>query len=147
MSDIVVLAPDIELLVVQFLLVQDEFSDLGPKRIVTELPKEKVFPLVRLHQFNDQQITAPPLWLMRYSLQVDVWGGTKNACRSLAETMRAVLVARLPDVHAAGVVTGCQVGGLDTTVDNSVPTDKGNARPRCRFDTEIWAHPLPAVSS
>lgn len=148
MSDIdIVLLPDSELLIVNFWLEQAELADLE-RRIYTELPTEKDFPAARVHQFNDQQISEPALWLMRYSLQVDVWGGTKNATRSLAETMRSLLVARIVGAHTEGVVTRVATGGLDTTSDDSVPSRSGKARPRCRFDVVLYAHParVPAGS-
>lgn len=145
MSDIeIVVLPDAEQLVVQFLLDQSELAPLGD-RITTELPSTKNFPAARVHQFNDQQASGPALWLMRYSLQIDVWGGPKTLARQLADTIRALLKARLVGAHELGVVTGVDVGGLDTTADDSVPSSSGKARPRCRFDVDVWAHPSPVV--
>lgn len=142
----IVLMPDIEQLVVGFLLDQSELASVD-ERIYTELPKEKVFPAVRVHQFNDAQATERTLWLMRYSLQIDVWGGTKNQARDIADTIRALLDARVVGTHAEGVVSGVITRGLDTTADGTVPTKDGKARPRCRFDVDIWAHPAPDVGS
>lgn len=145
MSDIAIIVPaNAEQLVVQFLLVQDELADLE-HRVYTELPSSKDFPAARVHQFNDLQVSGPALWLIRYSLQIDVWGGPKALTRSIADTMRAVLVARLVGTHEQGVVTGVDVGGLDSTADDSVTTELGKARPRCRFDADVWAHPAPVV--
>lgn len=143
MSDL--LPPDAEKLLVNFTL--DEFGDELDDHVYTELPGSKSFPAVRIHQFYDEQASGPALWLMRYRLQVDVWGGSKNETRLLADSIRRSLVHDLPGTHDEGVVTNVEVRGLDTTADNAVPTDNGRPRPRCRFDVDVWAHAAALVGS
>lgn len=148
MSDIAIFLPvDVEQLVVQFLLDQPEITDLVDQRVVTELPKDKEFPAIRVTQFDDEQASEPVLWLTLTRLQFDVWGGPKKLARTIADTVRAVLAARLPGGHPEGVVTGVAVRGLDTTPDDTVPTSNGRARPRCRFDVHVWSHPSPIPGS
>lgn len=144
---VLVLAPDVEQLVVQFLLDQDELADQVDTDVYSALPKDhlesKAAHAVRVHQFDDAQASGPALWLMWSGLQIDVWGGSKKATRRIAETTRSLLVARLVGSHDEGVVTGVTVRGLNTTPDS----DFTPPRPRCRFDVEVWAHPSPAVGS
>lgn len=131
---------DAEQLVIQWLLDQD--LDVGG-RIYSELPAAKTFPAVRVHQFNDQQASEPGLWLMRFWLQIDVWGGPKKTTRTIADTIRALLCSDFVGVHDEGVVTAVSVFGMNTTADDSVASDEGKARPHCGFVVNVWAHPSP----
>lgn len=140
--------PDVEVLVVQFLLDQADVDDICGEQVVTTLPKDnKTFPAVRVAQFDDRLVTTQPLHVVRTSLQIDAWGGPKRLAKKLAETCRAALHASLRGVHDEGVVTGIATSGMRYLPDPSVPTENGAERPRWLFVATVTSHPLPAGGS
>lgn len=133
--------PDAEQLVVQYLLAQAELDIDG--HIYTVLPKDTTIA-VRVHQFGDVEITPEPLWLVRSTLQVDVWGGPKKTTHDIAATVRGLLRdRRIIGAHDEGVVTKTRTQGWDTTPDQSFTP----ARPRVQFLADIWTRPATTVGS
>lgn len=133
----VILLPYIEKLLVDFLADQPEIATLVADRVYTELPETKVWPLIRLHQFNSLRPTTRARWLATTVVQIDAYGGTKNIAHRLAQTCAGVLDARLTGTHDEGVVTGIVCYGLRDEPDETFES----ARPRWLFLAEITAHP------
>lgn len=137
MSAEVIILPDVELLVRNFLIAQPETVAITDTRWYSELPKTKAFPVGRVHQFNSLRSTTRARWLSTSVLQIEAYGGPKATAKLLAETAAGVIEARLPGVHDEGVVTGVVTYGMRDEPD----TEFAPAQPRWLFIAEITAHP------
>lgn len=124
MTDIILL-PDVEELVVQFLLDQidlDDFFTTGVDvnrstvtsppsgRVYSVLPNVKVFPAVRITRFGGQPRTFRPRHLDAAQIQIDGFAPTRKQAWEITETCASLLAARLAGVRDQGVVTGVDVG-------------------------------------
>lgn len=136
MSDLVLL-PNVEGLVSTFLGAHPAVDALADGRVYTVIPKAPTWPLVRVHQWDDQPTVRRPLHHVATYLQIDAFGGSKIQAWRLAETCRAALVADLPGIHDEGVVTGVDVSSLADDPDDSYAP----AKPRWRFDAVVYSHP------
>lgn len=142
MADLVVL-PDVERLVVDFLLDQSEVTDIaGAGHVFTTLPKEKPEYFARVLQFNDQR-RQNALHLVRVSLQVEFYGGAKRTAKRGAETCRALMETRLPGDYGDAVVTAVRTFGMRYEPDEVFTP----ARPRWLFAAEVTGHPVAVVES
>lgn len=133
----VVLLPNVEALVSQFLRDQDEIADLVADRVYTALPKSPEWPLLRLQRVAGGPVTHRPLHLDAAIVQLDAYGGSKAAALELVETARAVIADRIEGVHDLGVVTGVQFGPLSWLPDPVYSP----ARPRYVADVTLFVHP------
>ena len=133
------LLPNVEGLVTSFLRNHPDVIAQVGDRVVTTIPKNPTWPLIRVHQYDDQPAGQTPLHHVATFLQVDGFGGSKVQAWRAAETCRMALSRQLRGVHAEGVVTGCDVRGLADDPDD----DYTPAKPRFRFDCVVYAHPLP----
>lgn len=135
------LMPDAEELLSGFLRSQAEVTALVADRIYTSLPKEKVWPLVRLTRIGGSPTTAPAddaLLSDAPVLQVEVWGGPKKIAWLTAETIRAVVADRIVGVHTPGVVEGFAFGTARYLPDESFDP----AKPRVLFDLTLHTRPV-----
>lgn len=135
-----IIEPNAEALLSQFLRDQDEIDNLVDGRVYTAIPKSATYPLVRVSLFDDAPTLSRPLWHVAYFLQLEAFGGSKSTAWQIASTCRAAIVGRLEGVYDAfGVVTGAEVSGL-----RDVPDDSDSpARPRWIFTVTMFAHPVP----
>lgn len=139
-----VLLPDTEQLLSQFLRGQDEVAELVEDRVYTVLPNSKTFPLVRVHRFSGAPVRERPLWLDRAFFQIDCWGGANRLAWQVAETCRAVCAERLVGTHDEGVITSCSFGELSNQgLDDSFTPPKH----RYLFTMSVTAHPTRVAGS
>lgn len=143
MSDPLVILPNMEALLSQFLRDQPEIVDLVDDRVYTALPEGVTFPAVRVTQITDRKITTRPLWVAAFVMQVEAFGGSKAQAWTLAATCEGLMAARLVGVHAGGVVAGVDPGGLEDLPDDEYEP----ARPRFLFTSTVTARPVATVSS
>lgn len=146
MTDELILAPNVEALMVQFLRDQPEVAAIVGDRIYTEIPPKAEFPLVSVHVFYERPVGgSTPLWLTAHDVQVDAYGGPKATAWRLAETCRAALTSRMQGRleygtganTVAGTVTDVQPAGLRDMPDDSYTP----ARPRFLFTATTYVHP------
>lgn len=138
MSESVVLLPNLEALVSDFLRDQAEIVALVGDRVYTALPSGVQFPAMRVTQFYSLPLMNRPLWLTGGQLQIEAWGGTKGQAFGAVTTAMGVMAARLTGVHAFGCVTGVDFAGLrDQPDENYEP-----AKPRWLCTATVYAHPL-----
>lgn len=146
MSELVLL-PDVDVLVSQYLRSCSEMTSLLDQRVVTAMPSkaaDRVWPLVRLTQFNS--IDAVPNWLDGASVQVDVYAETKAQASLIGRTARMVLHA-MPGAYDTGVVSGVTTAGWRYEPDPEIKNSKGNPLPRFLFDATVHAHPNQVTGS
>lgn len=135
------LIPDVERILIGFLLARPEVAALAGSRVYATLPagQDTTVPTVRAVRWGGRPVVAHPLWLDRADVQLDAWAGTKSAAHTLAETLRAVCADHLVGVHAHGVVSAVEFGPLAYRPDD-VHTPP---RPRYVLDVAVTAHPTP----
>lgn len=138
----VVLLPDVEALVVGFLLDSTDISDICGKQVYSVLPNTKTWPAVRVTRFGGVPRTQRPLYLDRASLQVEAFAGPKKTAWRLADTCRQVL-AELPGGHDEGVVSAADFGGLAFVPD----TEFTPIVNRYLFTVDVTCHPGPETGS
>lgn len=121
------LLPDVEGLIVQFLLDRLELDDFfatgvdvnakpvtSPPfdRVYTVLPISKVFPAVRVTRIGGLPRTSRPRYVDAPQIQIDGFASRRKDAWTLTETCGALLSAALTGPHDQGVVTGADVGGV-----------------------------------
>lgn len=131
--------PDIQRLVIDFLLDQDTADG----RVYSALPKTKVWPAVRVTQFNDQPVTQRPLHLVATSLTVEAFAGPKKTAHDLAVACRTALHDSLVGTHDDAVVSAVDSFGLRDEPDETFTP----ALNRWLFTLTVHAHPLASVGS
>lgn len=146
MTDELVLQPNVEALVVQFLRDQEEVTALVGNRIYTEIPASPDWPLVRVRVYYERPVNGSrPLWLTAHDVQVEAYGGPKSVAWRVAETCRAALTARFEGAYSygaessavSGTVTHVAVSGLRDLPDEFYSP----ARPRWMFTATAYVHP------
>lgn len=150
MTDLLIM-PDWRSCLYQWLIAQDELTDLVDGRVYSELPKSKEFPLVRLSQIADPTITAGVHWAVRAVFQVDVWGTSQNLTWEIAATIKSLIESRLAGAHdtAAGsfIAGNAKAGGTRRStepverVGTESDVETSAARPHCSFDFTVILHP------
>jgi hypothetical protein len=125
--------PDVERIVADHL----RYTLDGPK-VVTELPRDKTWPLVRVHRYGGRDVTpGEPLHLDAALIQVDVWADTVAQARTIAEACRAAIhtIPHQPD--AGGVVTRSKSEEMRRVDDASFTP----AKPRYAVRATVHCHP------
>lgn len=130
------LVPDAEAIVSSFLRGRSEVTALVASRVYTEIPNSPTFPLVRIYRFGGAPLTSYPLHVDQALLQIDCFGGTKSQARTLAETVRAVLVEAAATTLSGGVVTAATFGPLTYLPDPGYTP----AKPRYTTDVTVTIH-------
>ena len=142
MTDVLVIPPDAERLLVQFLLAQDEVADIFDDRIYTVLPaKDRQYPLARLTLIGRVPDYPVPLHHETARLQVDTFGGSKSTARRGADTVRAAIAARISGwPHDEAVVQLATFGDMLWLPDATL-TPGEVAKPRYTFDCSLRLRP------
>jgi hypothetical protein len=129
------LLPNVEALTVHYLLAHSDVSALVGQRVVTVLPNNPTFPLVRLFRIGG----IPPLRkvLDEASLQVEAWADRKTQAYTLAATAQAALWD-MAGVYAEGVVADVR----STLGLSYLPDPVLNEKPRYVFGVAVRARAL-----
>lgn len=142
MSDLFI-PPNMEALLSAFLREQPELVDDVADRCYTAIPKDAIYPLIRVTQLLDIPAGAP-LYAVQYRMQVEAFGGSKDVAWRIASTARALIDARLTGDHPGfGVVNGTSPGELLDLPDE----DFTPAKPRWLFSSTIYGRPGATVTS
>lgn len=132
--------PDAEKLVSAALRADVDVQALVGQRVYTVLPDAKVWPLLRLQRVGGPTIATPDddaAWMEHAQLQLEAYGGPKAQAWAVANTVKAVLLQRVPGLHADALVERCTVGSSRYLPD---PTWTP-AQPRVVFDATIYLRP------
>ena len=155
MSALVVF-PDWRSCLYQWVIDQPEVAALVDDRVFAELPRTKVYPLVRLSQISTPPVVDGARAAVRGLFQIDVWGGSQPLTNQIAETLAGLFETRLCGVHstpAGDFVAGyATCGGIRRTteaiekagVESGVETSA--ARPHCTFDLSVVLRPTSTGS-
>lgn len=134
----IVLMPNIEAIVSAFLRAQPEITAIVDDRVYTAIPGGPVYPLVRVTQFDDVKVTNMPLWVVKSSVQIEGFGGSKGDAWRACATAQSVLAERFHDQVAGGCVVSAVMWG--SMRDLPDPTFSP-AKPRFVTTAYITAHP------
>lgn len=142
MTDVLIIPPDAERLLVRFLLEQDELAALVADRIYTALPKgDRVYPLMRALLVGRTPDYPVPLHHETARLQVDTFGGSKATARRAADTARAAIAARISGwPHDEAQVQLATFGDMLWLPDATL-TPGEVAKPRYTFDVSLRLRP------
>lgn len=125
--------PDIEALAIWKLA--DSFVTGG--RVYDAFPPSPTYPLTVVQRIGGPAVV--PRWLDQATLQIDVWGQTKEQARDEAATALSTLIdteGTIATGQVSGVITGVQPGaGLRWFPDDETET------PRYTFTVQVAAHP------
>lgn len=110
------LLPDVERLVINYLLATDLSSEqpdgtpvdvraLIGQRIYSTRPNRGDYPMAVVHRWGGGPQLTVPLDRDESWLQLDVWGGSKNDARTICTALRAAMCAGIIGVHSEGVVS------------------------------------------
>lgn len=134
---------DIESGLVAWLRGDPAVTAMASERVWTVLPREPVFPAVRVSRVGGAPPHDRPLTHDRSLIQLDVWGGTKAQASRLAEACRQRIADAYSHDLGAGVVCG-RVSWSNLSFDPDSSYDP--AKPRYRVDF-IITHHLPTSST
>ena len=114
--------PDAELALIEYLKARTEITSLIPAaRITTALPPQPTYPCVTVTRMGG----SPLVWqrIDEPDFQVEVWGGSRFECSTLARTVRACIMSIRNDTVSAGVLVsaGEQVGMQWMPDDVTIP--------------------------
>lgn len=136
------LLPDIEKLVIDYLLSIDEVDDIVDGRIGSK--KDAPYPRLVIGRVSGSPGPIPA-HLDSARLQVEAWtdlpadGGSKPAAALLARTTIAALYEMVNVTHDEGVVTDVEVA-----MGPQWLPDPTTSRPRYVFDVIVRVHPFPS---
>ena len=133
MSRPVVLLPDVESMVVEFLKANSAVDAIASGRVYGELPPQVVFPAVAVLLVSDD---VPIEWRLTGTwVQVDCFGTTRLEARTLARVAHSQLVAW------TGVVSGGVISSVSTIIGVRHIGEPIDNRPRYQFAVRVHAHP------
>lgn len=106
--------------------------------VTTELPRDKTWPIVRVHRYGGGNVSAGPvLHLDRALIQVDVWADTVVQARTLAEQCRGAIEAAPHQPATGGVITASRTEEFRRVDDSSFTP----AKPRYAIRAAVTCHP------
>lgn len=127
---------DVERLMSEWLRAQAEIEALVGDRVYTAIPKDPVFPLIRLTLIDERTVFPRPRYLTSSLIQVDCYGGPKVVAREIADAVCDRLSEDFVGSHAAGVVTAVEASMRYLPDGTYEP-----AKPRYPVDVTVHSHP------
>lgn len=132
---------DIEALLSAFLRDQPDLQALVGDRVYTDLPHQRVYPLVVFTRTAGGYLTGPPYWLESAAIVLSAYGGTHKQAHTIATTCLSLMTQGLRGSYPQGAITGLK--DIDLAYDPDVDTsdDTGHSRPRYLLSLKLTAHP------
>lgn len=130
-----ILLPDAEKLVVDYLRNHSDVDTLVDGRVSTAQPSSPDYPLVIVGRLAG--LAQERDWLDTPVLQIDVWADKREEAWQVMCVVRAAMTSsEISGVHTLGTVTG--------TEETAGPTwfpDPVTNRPRFTYDVQVYIHP------
>lgn len=145
MTDLVIM-PDLQAFLSQFVRSRSEATDLIEQRAYAEIPGNAIYPLVRITDLGGTEASGDAHWLERARVQTTVLGGSITTTGLIARTLRG-LYKSLPGEHhlADGtriVITRAVIFRARRGSDADWPSGDGSsAKPTSTFDSLFTFHP------
>lgn len=131
---------DVEALVSKYLRASPDITALVDDRVYTDLPHDRVFPLVLVQRTGGNFLVTRPLWLEQADLTLSAFGGTHKQAQQLVATCLSTL-GGLRGRHSDGAVTGISVASTAYQPDPDSADTEGHARPRFVAVLSVLTHP------
>lgn len=131
---------DIEALVATFLRGQTAVTDITLDRVYTDLPHQRVYPLVLVNRTGGGSLYRD--WLEAAEVEISAYGGTHKLAYTLASACMSIMAAAMVGAHAEGVVTKVKAETVAYNPDVESADPQGHARPRYTVSATVTAHPL-----
>lgn len=107
----------------------------------TQIPKDATLPIVRVEEAGGpDESSQAPNWLIRQSLQVDVWGATKADAWGRYAAVRDLLL-ELPVAQPGVVLNRIAVGAPSWIPDSDWTSSSGRPMPRYLSYVRVTARP------
>lgn len=133
MSRPVVVLPDVETMVVEFLKTNTAVNAIVSGRVYGDLPPQVDFPAIAILLVSDN---VPIEWRLTGTwVQVDCFGETRLEARTLARIAHAQMTAW------TGAVAGGVVSDVSTIIGVRHIGEPIDNRPRYQFSVRVHAHP------
>jgi hypothetical protein len=132
---------NVELILSTFLRSQPEVVALVEDRIYTDLPHDRVYPLVVFSRIGGGYTTNQPFWLESAEIALEAYGGTHKQAQEIASVCLDVMAARLRGRYPEGSVTGITQTALAYDPESDLLDDTGHSRPRYLLTANVIAHP------
>lgn len=130
-------APDIELIVADYLRAHTDVTALVGSRVSTDEPASPVYPLLLVEMSDGAYRDGRAHWTFEATIDVECKAATKVAASLLARTALAALMECVGYAHAQGhVVDVAEFTGPDWSPD----TVRTPPQPRYEFSVLISAH-------
>jgi hypothetical protein len=127
---------DIESALVAWLPTDPAASALADDRIYTAIPRQPVWPLVRLTRIGGA-VDSQHAWIDRPNVQIEAWADTRAGAFDLCQALVDALIVRLPGTRIADLTTVTHTRMAGGVVWSPDPADD---RPRYLFDVEATCH-------
>lgn len=130
---------DIEALITTFLRAQAEVIALVDDRVYSDLPHDRVWPIVLVNRVGGGCLYKN--WLEEADVEISAYGGTHKQAYSLAATCIVAMAGGLAGSHPDGVVTKVKVTNVSYSPEPDSQDPQGHARPRILVSATVTAHP------
>lgn len=130
---------DVEGLVSTFLRSRSEVTDLVGVRVYTDLPHNRVYPLVLLTRTGGTPQGG--FALSEAQLRLDLYDESHLAAQNLASVVAGVLTSGLPGSHDLGCVSAFTATAKRYDPDPEAADRQGHARPRYVIEATVYCHP------
>jgi hypothetical protein len=138
-ADIIAPDVDVEGLIASFLRGEEEVIDLVSTRIYTDMPHNRVYPLVLIQRSGGKPQGG--FALSEATVRLDLYHDGHMAAQQLASTVVAVLTSRLPGSHDLGCVSAFTAASKRYEPDPEAADRQGHARPRYVIEATVYCHP------
>lgn len=130
---------DVEGLVASFLREQAEVAELVGVRVYTDLPHNRVYPLVLVQRSGGTPQGG--FTLSEAQVRLDLYDESHLAAQNLASVVVSVLNSRLPGPHDLGCVSAFTAASKRYDPDPEAADRQGHARPRYVIEASVYCHP------
>lgn len=138
-ADFTVPDVDVEGLLSSFLRNEPEVTDLVGTRIYTDMPHNRVYPLVLIQRTGGKPQGG--FTLSEAQVRLDLYNDGHLSAQGLASVVVGVLTSRLPGSHDLGCVSAFTAASKRYEPDPEAADRQGHARPRYVIEATVYCHP------
>lgn len=130
---------DIEALLTTFLRGQTIVSDLVVDRVYSDMPHDRVYPLVLVNRTGGGMLYKNHL--EEADVEISAYGGTHKQAYALAAACVTAMASSIVGSHSDGVVTKVKATSTSYSPEVDSQDPQGHSRPRVIVSATVTAHP------